>query len=1176
MLLGGVQVPSAVITGWEEGRLVIFTGAGVSMRDPSNLPNFLGLAEEVAKRLQSPLNPKDDQWVTQLDTFMDVLNQAEGVDVHGHVKRIVTKDGSEPNDNHDALARIATRYATRVVTTNYDRHLETALARRTTGRNLDPQHASDPVEVFRAPALPLGHDFEGLVYLHGSSQDDASRLVVTDRDFSRAYFHSAWAARFLERMFREYTVLFVGYSHSDVVMKYLGLGLGLDAKRFALTDKPNDPIWDRLLVTPVEYPEGEYDVLTRCLTAWADLGDMGLLDHRQRIRDVVSTSAEATPEELSYIEDAIRREDRVEFFCEFATDSVWLKWAATQEPFKKVFDRSASPDKVTDRLASWYTDKFVVKDDDVEFEHRPSAVAWSVFAEAGGVLCTAAWNCIGQRINAYGENRPEHVVRWLWVLMEQEHAGCTTQFLDYALQWVDVWEEQDLALALLAHLMDPHLASDSGWGTVRMGVKTRGDRYWLDKAWETKYRPQLEALAPVVLPVVEAALSKHLNLEAKCGAPRGYSRRRSAIQPHVQDRYRDPIDAVIDAVRDSAIALWHTDEPSLWRLIERWLVSSHLMLRRIAVYVAGTSPSASPNELVKFVLEHELETADGVGQEVLHLLGSATPGADPELIDELVSRWMVEGDEERYLQRAFSRLEWLERNDVQNESLTTALAALRSRLPEGLEGSPYPGMDSWMEFGSGVGTPPLTVEEFAERIKENPADAVEFVMGFQERSFPRSGESSREDAVAMLGETVRTRPAAGLELWPHLNEHPDLQGTVIAAWGHTTEQDDAEAIMAVLVAADLRPVLHGVGQFLIHADQSGAARWETLPETDLFVERVWEAAATDEVFEPGTSQDWNWVSKVINVPAGLLMEFWFEMFRRRWAAALAVDAWRGIGGRDREFLQGALQDRTERGSLALTQMASRLHFLDAADSSWCREHLLPFRDWSDPLTAEPFWWGVLSNARWNSGLVADGLLDGLLETVDHLEVFADDQRQRWASMLASIAVRCEAPVADAWVDKMTSKTPVAQRVAWLEGIGEELKALDDDDGRAAVWAGWLAAYCTRRSEGDPVTLAGAEAHALALLAPHVSAAGFVDAVSLILATNAGLGTHGDVALDVSEELVDAQPVEVGRFFTHLMKNTDPPFWGDFYLVPKLKRLLAKPGDWRALREAALRLGITLD
>jgi hypothetical protein len=1168
MLLGGVQIPAAVITAWEEGQLVLFTGAGVSMAKPSDLPSFLGLAKQVAKRLQSPLNPEDEQWITQLDTFMDVLDQAPGADVHAHVKRIVTNSGSLPNANHEALARIATRFNTRVVTTNYDRHLETTLHGHS--------KADRALEVFRAPAMPLGHDFEGLVYLHGSAQDDARRLVVTDRDFSGAYFHSAWAARFLERMFREYVVLFVGYSHSDVVMKYLGLGLGPDAKRFVLTDKPNDPIWDRLLVTPVEYPEGKHEVLTRCLTSWADLGGMGLLDHHQRIRELVSTASEPTPDELSYLEASLQRPDRVDFLCEYASDISWLRWASTREPFKEVFDRSTTPNRVTDRIAYWFAEEFAVKDDaGVDEEQRPSAVAWATFAEAGGILSTSAWNAIAREVHGCKDNRPAHVSRWLWVLMEQEHAGCAPDYLDYALRTVDVWDEQDLALALLGHLMTPRLVPERGWGTVQMGVKTRGDLHWLDEAWKHQYLPHIEALAPVVFPVVEAALLKHLNLEATVGAPRGFLRRRSAIQPHVQDKYRDPIDAVIDAVRDSAVGLWATDAQFVWRLVERWLLSNQLMLRRIAVHIAGAAPDASPDDLVQFILDHDLESADGMSQEVQHLLGSATPGASSRLVDRLVDRWAPESDDERDLYRAFTRLEWLERNHVDNESLATTLQDLRSKLPDGIEGSPYPGMTSWMEIGWSGGAPPLTVEEFDKRIVENPGAAVEYVLSFEEHTFPRSGEARREDAVSMLGETVNARPSAGLELWPHLAEHPDLQGPVIAAWGHAKDEDDAGAIMRILAETDPKPVLHSVGQFLIHAARSGGARWEKLPATDAFVEHVWEASATDDVYEPDATRDWDWMSKTINVPAGLLMEFWFEMFRRRWAAAADVDAWRGLGELDREFLERALSDRSERGAFALTGIAGRLHFLDTADSSWCRKNVLPLRDWSAAATAEPFWWGVLSYARWNSGLVAEGLLDGLLETADHLEAFNDDQRRRWASMLASIAVRCEAPSADTWVDTLTGKADVAARVQWLDGVGEELSELDDDAGRAAVWDGWLAAYWKRRTVGDPVTLTRDEANALAALAPNVSRAGFADAVTLVEATAAGLGSYGDPSRDVTESLVNAQPIEVSRFLTHLMKNTVPPFWGDYRLVPLLQQLTAKPGDWTALRETALGLSIKL-
>jgi hypothetical protein len=51
------------------------------------------------------------------------------------------------------------------------------------------------------------------------------RMVLTDRDFGRAYLTEGWARRFVLELFLKYTVLFVGYSHNDPVMQYLARGL---------------------------------------------------------------------------------------------------------------------------------------------------------------------------------------------------------------------------------------------------------------------------------------------------------------------------------------------------------------------------------------------------------------------------------------------------------------------------------------------------------------------------------------------------------------------------------------------------------------------------------------------------------------------------------------------------------------------------------------------------------------------------------------------------------------------------------------------------------------------------------------------------------------------------------------------------------------------------------------
>lgn len=265
MRLGQVSIPGELLSALDDGRLVVFTGAGISLGPPSNLPTFLGLAEQIVARVQCELVPDSDEWRDRLDTLLGQLDEDPEIAVHELAKRVVTTAQSAPNANHDALMRIAARGVPRIVSTNYDLHLSTVAE----SLGLD-------LETYRAPALPLGHDFDGLVYLHGAADGPANRLVVTDRDFGHAYLREAWATRFLGELFMNCTVLFVGYSHADVVMRYLGLALGRGSARYVLTHQPEDPVWSRLGITPIGYPvvDTDHSSLTACLTAWAELAEM--------------------------------------------------------------------------------------------------------------------------------------------------------------------------------------------------------------------------------------------------------------------------------------------------------------------------------------------------------------------------------------------------------------------------------------------------------------------------------------------------------------------------------------------------------------------------------------------------------------------------------------------------------------------------------------------------------------------------------------------------------------------------------------------------------------------------------------------------------------------------------------------------------------------------------------
>lgn len=187
MWIREIDFPAPLIDAHRAGELVIFVGAGASRDAPANLPDFRQLTSDIAAEAQAPVTEDD---LNQPGVFLGTLHDRQ-VDVHQRVAAHIGVSTSEPNRLHHGLVNLAMAgQPVRIVTTNYDSHLSTVLSKH-----------GIQLEEYRAPALPMGDDFTGIVYLHGSLRQEPKWLVVTDGDFGRAYLRDAWAARFLERMF---------------------------------------------------------------------------------------------------------------------------------------------------------------------------------------------------------------------------------------------------------------------------------------------------------------------------------------------------------------------------------------------------------------------------------------------------------------------------------------------------------------------------------------------------------------------------------------------------------------------------------------------------------------------------------------------------------------------------------------------------------------------------------------------------------------------------------------------------------------------------------------------------------------------------------------------------------------------------------------------------------------
>ncbi|MYA80929.1 MAG: DUF4020 domain-containing protein, partial [Acidobacteriia bacterium] len=349
MKIAGIEFPEPLCTALRDGKLVVFAGAGVSMGKPANLPNFKELASAIAQN--TGIASEDHEPV---DRFLGRLKH-RGVDVHTRAAQALSKDNPQPTELHRDLLRLYSDVSqVRIVTTNFDPLFE--------------QAAKDIFdfmpEVFRSPSLPLGQSFNGIVHVHGAvSHPDG--IVLTDQDFGRAYLTEGWARRFLVALFRQSTVLFVGYGHNDTVMNYLARALPESeaAKRFALTKAtiPDLQHWRFLGIDPIVYPqasEHDHSRLNNGVHRLAEVFGRRVLDWQREINELAEKKPSPLDgEEADLISEAFKDEVKLRFFTTAAYSPEWIDWLDKRGHLDALFGSSAFSQR--DRmLALWLAERF--------------------------------------------------------------------------------------------------------------------------------------------------------------------------------------------------------------------------------------------------------------------------------------------------------------------------------------------------------------------------------------------------------------------------------------------------------------------------------------------------------------------------------------------------------------------------------------------------------------------------------------------------------------------------------------------------------------------------------------------------------------------------------------------------------------------------------------------------
>lgn len=346
MIINNIEYPNEIIEAIQNDSLVVFAGAGVSMGSPTDLPNFPDLAKMIAEGTGKEVDEN------HCDVFLGDL-KAEKIDVNKRAAEILSDNCEKHNGMHEAIVDLfKAPEKCRIVTTNYDQMLEQVFEER----------AVD-VSVYNAPALPLGNDFKGIVHVHGNISDP-QYMVVTDGDFGKAYLTEGYAVQFLKKLFQTYTVLFVGYSYNDTIIRYLTRAMvrNTGQSKFVLTDD-KEMNWRSYGIVPVLFPKQQFDEEEKSIKILGERCRRGLLEWKSVFQGI----AERPPADPSLdTEIVLSLEDpiKTQVLADCVRGKEWCEHLYNKGAFKTLFSSKGELSKSDKIWKDWLVDNIVGADDD--------------------------------------------------------------------------------------------------------------------------------------------------------------------------------------------------------------------------------------------------------------------------------------------------------------------------------------------------------------------------------------------------------------------------------------------------------------------------------------------------------------------------------------------------------------------------------------------------------------------------------------------------------------------------------------------------------------------------------------------------------------------------------------------------------------------------------------------
>lgn len=1164
MYFADVDIPTEVIEAQQDGRLVLFVGAGASVSAPSNYPLFNELAKSVASgTIEISTAEPIEEYMTRVED--------SGVNIQKRTREILTDPASRPNAMHHALVTLFGRAEhVRIVTTNFDSHFSEVA-----------KEVFEDLPEYVGPALPLGRGFRGLVYLHGKATSDG-RLVLTSRDFAEAYLTDGWATRFLRQLFGTYVVLFVGYSHSDPLVRYLSQGIYDSQGLFTLTNDQDLEKWRMLRIAPVTYAE-HVDAL-ESLERWGALASLGLLEHEERTRELVQGEGTLSPDENDYLLWVFTSADKIRLFTRHARSNRWLQWAKSNGRVDPIFRDSYYEDSIVKEIADWFCECFVPEE---------GSGAMTLIWERGGRINPELWYRISHSLFRHRSRMSSSLLlKWITLLVRQGSSVSQGHSLSLLLSDLEYEHDRQSILLLFAFLASPCVVLQPTFPMsvdleqsreVDVDVVLRTDKRALEDCWNEKIKPNLPNCHRELLPLLVGMLSSHHQIYVAFGSGDFSSDRanlrRSSIAPHEQDDLRHDEDLLIDACRDVMEFCVLNNSRSAETICNELLHFDAPLIRRIAVHTFGQLQHLSPDAKLDWITQNKLLYEYPYRQEVFSILESVFGGAGDDgrgkFVEFALAGPAVEGSGNEVVERDYeiwNVFVWLRRVAPDDEKVETAHKMLSSKHPDFGE-RPYPGLYRWMGTDGEEAEVPYSVEELLALTAEHHLRSVRRALD------AKTTRHDERDALGINSSSVSERVSRGLELLRLLLRQEEINcelwDSVIAGLrkGAVKPDEWSELLNLLRSNASRMPSYGEVSRLLfegISKDQNPIPKELVVVSDELSIAMFEVLEHVDDATNENPELDW--LTEAINEPGGVLAEYWLHSLSKIYSAT-KDGRWRGIPENFREVFSRVIRGESHAAQLARCLLGSHVHFLFALDETWTTSELLPIFDWStDSLAAQQVWDGFLAWGRLNNDKLVAAMLPYYRSQFDHIDDHVTERSAEILHHMAFIAIYGPMnPLDDSWLKDLLRSIGPELRKRWAIELKTFLRRLGDK-AKQEVWNAWLESYWRLRSDGIPVPLEDDE---LSIMVewPLVLEPVFPEIVKLLPSESFQFREDSMLVYELNKSsLTDRFPEDACRLLLVALRASRQPFYNETYAVELTQKLIGHRANRDCLLSVCEELG----